>query len=370
MSIGGFGIDNSGQVVRVNVEADAQHAVPITDAKLDGSLLSFRPKSIHLATDIQCQMKLAGESAAELKCLLPNSPPGAPVGGWWKIFRQSDDRQAAIRGPAAVAGVVGGLPNGIIGGVASGGVAEGVGGGVTEASIARVASVGVIGGIVGGVSASGPAHAEEGSGAVSGIVFDPSGARVPQANLAIANKATGARESAESNDTGEFSFPGLPPGTYTLSATKVGFGIYAQGVVISSQSKMAPLNIILMPGDVVQAIDVTAPRAPGETSAPRPAGPQRIRVGGLIEATKLVAMKKPDYPESARAKGIQGVVLLQAVISKEGVPLSLKVISSPDPALSQAALDAVQEWRYEPTLLNGQPIEVVTTVAVRFHLED
>jgi len=47
----------------------------------------------------------------------------------------------------------------------------------------------------------------------------------------------------------------------------------------------------------------------------------------------------------------------------------LKVISSPDPALSQAAEDAVREWRYEPTLLNGQPIEVVTTVAVRFQLQ-
>jgi protein TonB len=81
-------------------------------------------------------------------------------------------------------------------------------------------------------------------------------------------------------------------------------------------------------------------------------------------------MKKPEYPEAARAKGIEGVVLLQAVISTDGEPLSLKVISSPDPSLSKAAEDAVHQWRYEPTLLNGVPIEVVTNVAVRFHLED
>jgi len=259
-----------------------------------------------------------------------------------------------------------GVSGGVTGGVA-GGVPGGVAGGVTSASLARVASVGVIGGIV---RAPNPGHAEEGAGTISGTVLDPSGARVPQASVTITNKATGARESAETDDTGDFSFTNLPPGTYTLTTTKVGFGINAQEVVPSSQKNAAPVNIVLEPGDILQAIVVTAPRAPGETSAPRPTGPQRIRIGGLIQATKLVTMKKPDYPPSARAKGIQGVVLLQAVISKEGVPLGLKVISSPDPALSQAAEDAVHEWRYEPTLLNGQPIEVVTTVAVRFQLQD
>ncbi len=53
----------------------------------------------------------------------------------------------------------------------------------------------------------------------------------------------------------------------------------------------------------------------------------------------------------------------------QGEPLSLKVLNSPDPDLAKAALDAVKQWRYEPTLLNGEPIEVVSTIAVRFHLE-
>ena len=62
-------------------------------------------------------------------------------------------------------------------------------------------------------------------------------------------------------------------------------------------------------------------------------------------------------------------MLLEGVISIEGEPLSLKVLASPDPDLSQAALDAVKQWRYQPTLLNGQPVEVVTTIAVQFVLE-
>jgi protein TonB len=63
-------------------------------------------------------------------------------------------------------------------------------------------------------------------------------------------------------------------------------------------------------------------------------------------------------------------VLLEAVISMEGTPLNWKVLSSPDPDLSEAAINAVREWRYQPTLLNGEPIEIVTTIAVRFRLED
>ncbi len=92
-------------------------------------------------------------------------------------------------------------------------------------------------------------------------------------------------------------------------------------------------------------------------------------MGGLIEATKLVSSAPPEYPQSARERGIQGVVMLEGVISMQGEPLSLKVLNSPDPDLAKAALDAVKQWRYEPTLLNGEPIEVVSTIAVRFHLE-
>ena len=84
----------------------------------------------------------------------------------------------------------------------------------------------------------------------------------------------------------------------------------------------------------------------------------------------MIAQTKPEYPESARSNGIQGIVMLEAVISMEGVPLSLHVVQSPDRALSDAAMGAVKQWRYEPTRLNGEPVEVVTEIAVRFKLEN
>jgi protein TonB len=75
----------------------------------------------------------------------------------------------------------------------------------------------------------------------------------------------------------------------------------------------------------------------------------------------------PQYPAIAKAARIQGTVVLQATISKSGTIQNLKVISGP-PMLQQAALEAVRSWRYRPYLLNGDPVEVETTVNVVFNL--
>jgi protein TonB len=73
------------------------------------------------------------------------------------------------------------------------------------------------------------------------------------------------------------------------------------------------------------------------------------------------------YPPLAITTRTQGVVLLEAVISKEGRIESLRIISG-HPLLNQAALDAVQQWQYRPTLLNGEPVPVITTITVNFSL--
>jgi protein TonB len=75
----------------------------------------------------------------------------------------------------------------------------------------------------------------------------------------------------------------------------------------------------------------------------------------------------PQYPAIAKAARIQGTVVLQATISKSGGIENLRVISGP-PMLQQAAMEAVRSWRYKPYLLNGDPVEVETTVNVVFNL--
>jgi periplasmic protein TonB len=94
----------------------------------------------------------------------------------------------------------------------------------------------------------------------------------------------------------------------------------------------------------------------------------RIRIGGQVEAAKLILQVKPDYPPLAKMARIQGVVRLEAVISKEGTIQNLRVLAG-HPLLVNAAMDAVKRWRYQPTLLNGDPVEVVTEIDVSFALE-
>jgi protein TonB len=88
-------------------------------------------------------------------------------------------------------------------------------------------------------------------------------------------------------------------------------------------------------------------------------------VGGNVQSANLLTQVKPAYPPLAKQARIQGVVVLEAEISKEGSIDNLKVITG-HPLLIQAAIDAVKQWRYKPTLLNGEPVAVVTTITVNF----
>jgi protein TonB len=98
---------------------------------------------------------------------------------------------------------------------------------------------------------------------------------------------------------------------------------------------------------------------------PKAAAPARIKQGGNVTAALLLNQTKPLYPALARQARIQGNVVLHAIIDKDGKVAQLEVMSG-HPLLVQSALDAVKQWRYKPTLLNGDPVEVDTTITVTF----
>jgi len=98
---------------------------------------------------------------------------------------------------------------------------------------------------------------------------------------------------------------------------------------------------------------------------PKPAAPQRVKQGGNVTAALILNQTRPLYPALARQARIQGNVVLHAIIDKEGKVAQLEVISG-HPLLVQSALDAVKQWRYKPTQLNGDPVEVDTTITVTF----
>jgi periplasmic protein TonB len=105
------------------------------------------------------------------------------------------------------------------------------------------------------------------------------------------------------------------------------------------------------------------------TAAPPPprATPKRVSVGGNVQAARLVNRVQPVYPPLARQTRISGTVKLHAIIGKNGAVEQLQVLSG-HPLLVQSALDAVKQWRYQPTLLNGDPVEVDTEIDVIFSL--
>jgi periplasmic protein TonB len=111
-------------------------------------------------------------------------------------------------------------------------------------------------------------------------------------------------------------------------------------------------------GGVLSAANATPPRVQ----------PQRIRVSSGVAAGRLINKVQPVYPPIAKQARVQGKVILQAQISKQGTIEGLKVVSG-HPMLTQAALDAVSRWRYQPYILNGEPVEVDTQVEVTFTLQ-
>ncbi len=124
--------------------------------------------------------------------------------------------------------------------------------------------------------------------------------------------------------------------------------------ILPSAASIAP------PPPVAKA---TAPE-PVRTAAP-PA--ERIRVGSGVQEAKIITKVIPVYPALARQARVSGTVELLGVIARDGTVQHLQVISG-HPLLTRAAVDAVRQWIYRPTLLNGNPVEVVSPIQVRFIL--
>jgi protein TonB len=118
---------------------------------------------------------------------------------------------------------------------------------------------------------------------------------------------------------------------------------------------------------VVGNIPANLPTAQSTSLAPPPP-PAPVRVGGDIQAPKRIFYKDPIYPAIARAAKVQGRVILEATIAKDGSVKDVKILRAV-PMLDQAAVEAVSQWKYTPTTLNREPVEVIMTVTVDFALQ-
>lgn len=130
----------------------------------------------------------------------------------------------------------------------------------------------------------------------------------------------------------------------------------------------APGGVI---GGIIGSVPTAAPPPPPPPvkKVEKPPTPQRIRVGGNVQSAKLIRQPKPAYPPLAKQARISGTVRFQAIIGKDGTIQNLQLISG-HPLLVPSATEAVKQWVYQPTLLNGEPVEVVTQIDVNFTLSN
>lgn len=201
--------------------------------------------------------------------------------------------------------------------------------------------------------------------AIGGSVLDPSGAAVLDAKASIYNPETKARQETMSMADGKFGFQQLAAGQYILRVEKEGFAPILREFNVHQDSTVER-GLTLQTGSTHEAI-VTTANTPGRNNS-APGEPKPIRVGGELEQGNLITKVQPLYPAAAKSARVQGQVVLDAVISAEGIPEDVQVVSSPSDDLSQSALEAVRQWRYRPVWLNGNPVEIETEIVVNYTL--
>ena len=229
-------------------------------------------------------------------------------------------------------------------------------------------------------------------GTILGTVTDPSGAVIPNVEIAITSLDTGFIRKTTTNQRGQYGVLGLHFGSYNIRASARGFKSLEYGNVRLHKGEFS-LNFKLSVGsDQEKESSGVPPSSPSANSGaansgtansgtatmppatsspaatPKIAPPTRIRVSSGVENGLLTQRVNPAYPPLARQARIQGVVLLQATISKQGDIEDLQTISG-HPMLIPAAMQAVKQWKYKPYLLNGQPVEVETQIQVNFYLD-
>jgi len=251
--------------------------------------------------------------------------------------------------PAAPA-VSGSVPGGVVGGVPGG----------------------VVGGVVGGVPANASRSAEAGATAMTAprVLSAPTLAGKTLSSYLISGLTEQARADLLSRlpvrqgDTlAEDSFDRISKAVRDFDEH------LTVGRVFYRSSGDVGITIVAPGADYRVGGGVLSGAAAAAQTSPDPNGPKRITIGGNAQQAKLVSQVRPAYPPLAKQARISGVVRLQAVIGADGAVKSLTVISG-HPLLVQAAIEAVQQWVYEKTLLNGEPVEVLTQIDVNFTLSE
>jgi TonB family protein len=213
------------------------------------------------------------------------------------------------------------------------------------------------------------ASAQGGPRALVGSVYDTSGGVLPGVTVTLED-AQSTRTQVVTDATGRFEFPWIGDGKYRLETSLPGFKALQHEFTLSDARDWSRA-ITLQVGSLQETISVRAQRPPLQRPATPLKAPDPLRVGGNIRVPRKLLDMKPVYPESMRDAGLEGLVPIEAVIGIDGRVASVRVLSAQvHPEFAKAAMDAVRQWRFSPTLLNGVAVDVAMVVSVNFSLSD
>ena len=220
----------------------------------------------------------------------------------------------------------------------------------------------------------------QGTGVIAGRVVDPSGAALPGVQLTLAEPGSSAPLSATTNAVGRFEFKDVRPGAYDLVARLPGFATVSNRVRLAAAQNIDG-NLTMPLGTLQETITVACatsalgslldglmPTLHAQEMPPPPPPAPPVRVGGNIKAPTKVKDVRPTCPS---APAVDTLVRLTARIGTDGVPVDVMAEpasgnTAPPQMFVDAAVAAVNQWAFTPTLLNGRPTEVVMKVNVTF----
>jgi beta-lactamase regulating signal transducer with metallopeptidase domain len=220
------------------------------------------------------------------------------------------------------------------------------------------------------------ASAQSTTASFSGLLIDAVGRILPDTTLTLTNAQTSEQRDLKSDPAGHFAVTGLPAGDYLLDAKRPGFAT-SQGRVTLDAGQNLVRDVALQVGAIHETIMIASTR--GSSPAP-PTRPRTVKtpsqpdydacsqspVGGCIVPPLKIADWKPIYPATQRDAGVSGTVEIDGRIGVDGLVKDFRLSEPADPDFVNALIDAVCQWRFTQTRLDGVPVEVVMHVSARF----